>query len=153
MPYAAGAARTPVTRSAAPSKAGPPGAGRRPLAAGLLAAALCLAAAGAAADAFADASYDPVTDTLLVTLLYRGTNPVHRFTLQWGACTSRDANGVSHVAVEVLDSQWDDPALEDYSETVHLSLAGLPCRPAEVTLRTAPRFIYNVFVPAEQPEA
>lgn len=143
MPCAPGrAARTPVS-SGAPSKAGLP-------AAVLLAAAGCAVAPGAAADNFADARYDPATDSLVVTLLYRGTNPLHRFTLEWGACTSPDANGVSKVAAQVMDSQWDDPAMEDYSETVHLSLAGLPCRPAEVTLRTAPRFIYNVFVPAKQ---
>lgn len=136
-----------------PSEARSPGAGRRPLLAGLLLAGLWAAAPVAFADAFGDARYDPVTDSLLVTLLYRGTNPVHRFTLQWGACTSPDANGVSHVAAQVLDSEWDDPAMEDYSETVHLSLAGLPCRPAEVTLRTAPRFIINVFVPEKQDSA
>lgn len=135
------------------SEGGSPGARRRPLLAGLLALGLCSAAPGAAADDFGDARYDPATDTLLVTLLYRGTDPVHRFTLQWGTCTSPDANGVSHVAAEVLDSQWDDPALKDYSETVHLSLAGLPCRPAQVTLRTAPKFIINVFVPEKTPEA
>lgn len=108
----------------------------RPLLAGLLAVGLCSVVPDAAADAFADARYDTTTDTLVMTLLYRGTNPAHRFTLQWGACTSPDANGVSKVAAEVLDSQWDDPALEDYSETVHLSLAGLPCRPVQVMLRT-----------------
>ena len=86
----------------------------------------------------------------MVTLLYQGTTPDHRFSLQWGTCDPPDSSGAYQVAAEVLDSQWADPALDDYQKTVHLSLAGLPCRPAEVTLRTAPRFIINVYVPPKK---
>lgn len=52
------------------------------------------------------------------------------------------------VAADVLDSQWQDEDLRPYEKTVHFSLAGIPCRPAKVTLRSAPRFIYTVLIPA-----
>jgi hypothetical protein len=51
------------------------------------------------------------------------------------------------VAAQVLDSQWQDQALHPYQKTVRFSLADIPCRPAKVTLRTAPRFIYTVLIP------
>lgn len=125
----------------------------RRLEAVLLTLGLAVFAPTAWTDAFGNAYYDATTDSLVVTLLYRGTNPIHRFTLEWGHCTSPDADGLRHLAAQVLDSQWDDPAIHDYSEIVHLSLADIPCRPVEVTLRTAPRFIDNVFVPAKRPIA
>ena len=112
-----------------------------------LAVGLSLAAPLTLADAFAGAHYDSATDSLVVTLLYRGTNPNHQFTVKWGACTA-PVDGVKTIPVEVLDSQWLDAALHDYTKTVHLALDGIPCRPAEVTLRTAPRFEVTVFVPA-----
>jgi hypothetical protein len=52
------------------------------------------------------------------------------------------------VAADVLDSQWQDEDLRPYEKTVRFSLAGIPCRPAKVTLRTAPRFINTVLIPA-----
>jgi hypothetical protein len=48
---------------------------------------------------------------------------------------------------EVLDSQWQDEALRPFKKTVRFSLADIPCRPAKVTLRMAPRFIYTVLIP------
>jgi hypothetical protein len=119
----------------------------------LLALGLSLAAPGAGADAFDSAHYDPVTDSLVVTLLYSGTNPDHQFTLRWVTCSKPDANGVSEIAAEVLDSQWDDAAQQDFTKTVRFSLAALPCRPAEVTLRTPPRFIYTVYVPGKKADS
>lgn len=84
-----------------------------------------------------------------MTLFYRGTNPDHVFRLQWGACRPLgDTGSVSQIAAEVLDAQWNDAALHNYKRTVRFSLAGLRCRPAEVTLRTAPRFYYTLLVPA-----
>jgi hypothetical protein len=50
------------------------------------------------------------------------------------------------VAVEVLDDQWRDQAQREFKKTVRFSLADMPCRPAKVTLRTAPRFTYTVVI-------
>ncbi len=102
----------------------------------------------ALADNFAAAFYDRAKDALVVTMTYRGTNPNHTFSLQWGAC--KDTHGDSQHAIEaqVLDSQWQDAARRDYTQTAHFSLAGVSCRPAVVTLRSAPRFYYTVHIPA-----
>jgi hypothetical protein len=102
------------------------------------------------ADAFGGAYYDPATDSLVVTVLYSGTNPDHAFTLKWGSCGAPDTRGMSGLSADMLDQQWQDAALHDYSETIHFGLAGLPCRPAEITLHTAPRFFYTVFVPEKK---
>jgi hypothetical protein len=103
---------------------------------------------GAHADTFSKVYYDSRADQLVVTMIYRGTNPNHTFTLQWGQCQGVNGSNPQEVAVQVLDSQWQDEALRPYRRTVRFSLAGIPCRPAKVTLRTAPRFIYTVLIPA-----
>jgi hypothetical protein len=100
------------------------------------------------ADNFSKAYYDSRADQLVVAMIYRGTNPKHTFTLQWGQCQDVNGSNLHEVAVQVLDSQWQDEALRPYKKTVRFSLAGIPCRPAKVTLRTAPRFIYTVLIPA-----
>ena len=114
-----------------------------------LSALVCLLVASAVrADAFSGAYYDPRTDELVVTMIYQGTNPDHRFSVQWGKCQKLGMSGDVHqIAVEVLDSQWSDAASQNFTKTVRFSLAGLHCRPADVTLRTAPRFYYTVHVP------
>lgn len=116
----------------------------------ILAIGLASAAPSAVADAFASAHYDPATDSLVVTLLYRGTNPNHQFTLNWGTCSTSPKGRVNTIAAQVLDSQWQDAALHDYRMTVHFDLGAMPCRPAEVTLRTAPRFHITVHVPLRE---
>ena len=136
-----------MTASGAPSDRGGTRILRRFLIAALLAVGLAPVVPGADADSFGAARYDPTTDSLVVTILYGGTNPNHRFTLKWGTCTKPGNGEVSGIAADVLDSQWDDTALHDYSESVYLGLGDMPCRPAEVTLHTAPRFFYTVFVP------
>jgi hypothetical protein len=103
---------------------------------------------GSQADTFAKAYYDTRTDELVVSMIYGGTNSNHTFTLQWGQCQNVNGSKVHEVAAEVLDSQWQDQALRRYTKMVRFSLAGIPCRPAKVTLRTAPRFIYTVLIPA-----
>jgi NAD binding domain of 6-phosphogluconate dehydrogenase len=103
---------------------------------------------GAHGDNFSKAYYDSRADQLVVSMIYRGTNPKHTFTLQWGQCQGANGSNPQEVAVQVLDSQWQDEALRPYRKTVRFSLAGIPCRPAKVTLRTAPRFIYTVLIPA-----
>ena len=103
---------------------------------------------GSQADSFAKAYYDTRTDELVVSMIYGGTNSNHTFTLQWGQCQNVNGSKVHEVAAAVLDSQWQDQALRRYTKIVRFSLAGIPCRPARVTLRTAPRFIYTVLIPA-----
>ncbi len=100
------------------------------------------------ADTFANVHYDARTDELVATMIYRGTNPTHTFTLKWGTCPAPSDHGKPYeVAAEVLDGQWNDDAVQSFKETVRFSLADLACRPANVTLRTAPRFLYTIFVP------
>ena len=105
-------------------------------------------ALSAAADDFSKVYYDASTDELVVTMIYSGTNSDHAFSLHWGPCKEAIDGNTSEVEVEVLDSQWEDPARQDFKKTVRFDLTGLPCRPAKVTLRTAPRFIYSLMIPA-----
>jgi hypothetical protein len=104
---------------------------------------------GSHADSFSKAYYDARTDQLVVSMTYGGTNPNHTFSLQWGQCQNVNGGELHEVAAEVLDSQWQDQALHPYKKTVRFSLADIPCRPAKVTLRTAPRFIYTVLIPKQ----
>lgn len=101
------------------------------------------------ADSFQRVSYDPATDELVIVVAYRGTNPDHEFSLKWGPCIDRGDNRREIVA-ELLDQQSQDAARKDFRKTVRMSLGGMDCRPASVTLRTAPRFYYTLTVPARQ---
>jgi hypothetical protein len=104
---------------------------------------------GAFADNFADAHYDAATDELVVTMRYSGTNPDHNFSVQWGACTdSNDDSGVPRVDATIEDDQWRDAARELFKKTIRVSLAQLACRPAVLTIHTAPRFYYTLSIPA-----
>ncbi|HXW73887.1 MAG TPA: hypothetical protein VEK10_03645 [Steroidobacteraceae bacterium] len=81
-------------------------------------------------------------------MLYGGSNPDHQFSVQWGECQSAPDGGNLHqIAVEVIDSQWNDVAKQNYTKTVRFSLAGMSCRPATVTLRTAPRYEMTLQIP------
>lgn len=103
----------------------------------------------AQADNFIEAHYDARTDELVVTLRYRGTNPDHQFNVQWGTCQPATANPrLMQLAASVLDNQFEDVARTPFKKQVRFSLADIPCRPADVTLRTAPRFYYRVSIPA-----
>ncbi len=113
-----------------------------------------LAASNARADNFKSARYDPQRNQLIVVMVYRGTNPDHTFHLHWGECRPLDQDhGMWQVAVDVLDDQWNDAALNDYSHTLKFDLSHLRCRPARVTLRTAPRFYYTLTIPADTSSA
>lgn len=108
-------------------------------------------APGASADTFARVYYDRATDELVVTMHYRGTNPDHRFSLQWGACKPGSPGGGlpgAEVSGEVLDSQASDAARAPFTQTTRFDLSAMPCRPAKLTLRTAPRFLYVIQIPA-----
>ncbi len=72
-------------------------------------------------------SYDRQTDRLVVTMIYRGTNPNHHFSLKWGPCQASQSGGLPGATAEVLDDQYDDAAEQDFTKTVRLSLAGMPC--------------------------
>ena len=101
----------------------------------------------ALADNFSNVHYDARGDQLVVTMLYRGTNPNHTFSVKWGPCKDGKSGG-HEIEANVLDSQWQDAAKRNFKITTHFSLTALNCRPAKVTLRTAPRFRYTVQIPA-----
>jgi hypothetical protein len=105
--------------------------------------ALLAVARGAQADTFSRVLYDRTTDQLVVTMHYRGTNPNHQFSLQWGVCQAG-----AEVSATVLDSQASDAAHAPFDRTTRFDLTGMPCRPARLTLRTAPRFLYVIQIPA-----
>ncbi len=102
----------------------------------------------AQADNFASVYYDAASDQLVVTMTYRGTNRHHHFSLQWGRCHPSQNGNLNKVTANVLDDQWQDEEDNDFQKTTRFSLADMPCRPAKVTLRTAPHFLATVMVPA-----
>jgi hypothetical protein len=102
----------------------------------------------ARADNFSRVYFDAATDQLVVTMRYRGTNSDHVFTLQWGQCGQPQNGQLPEVAAEVLDSKALDAATKDFKTTTRFDLADLPCRPAKVTLRTAPHFYTSLVIPA-----
>jgi hypothetical protein len=107
-----------------------------------------LASSALQADSFSSAYYDSKRDELVVTMIYRGTNPDHEFSIQWGDCQTLGDGGTKHqIAAEVVDSQWNDTEQQTYTKTVRFALASVNCRPATVTLRTAPRFEYTLEIP------
>jgi hypothetical protein len=99
------------------------------------------------ADNFQKVSYDSSTDELVITVIYRGTNADHQFSVKWGPCADGD-DGRHTIVGELLDQQFQDAARKNYKKTVRIGLADLGCRPAVVTLRTAPRFFYTLAIPA-----
>jgi len=100
------------------------------------------------ADNFVRVRYDKQTDRLVVTMVYSGSNPNHNFSLKWGPCQANQSGNLPGATAEVLDDQYEDTAQQEFTKTVRLSLAGMPCsRPASVSLRTAPRFFYTLTIP------
>lgn len=114
------------------------------------AAAMTIGTAATAAN-FGPVRYDPQSNQLIVTMLYQGTTPNHHFSIQWGACRKLDdqLHGPGHqiIDVGVLDDQGDDAATNSYTEVVTVPLAGMPCRPATVTLWTPPHFTASIDIP------
>jgi hypothetical protein len=103
------------------------------------------------AASFGPVRYDPSTDELVVTMIYDGTNPDHHFSLEWGPCRKvdqKDQQAHQLIDLSILDDQWNDAATKSYTKTVRVPLATLSCRPATVTLRTAPDFYESVNIPA-----
>ena len=98
------------------------------------------------ADNFGTVHYDKKNDRLVITMRYRGTNPNHKFSLKWGQCEAKQSGNLPGVTVEVLDDQYEDPEQQDFKKTTYFSLTNLPCRPARLTLRSAPRFFYTLTI-------
>jgi hypothetical protein len=115
----------------------------------VLAASASLSPLPVQADNFAGARYDPVKDQLVVTMVYRGSNPDHVFSLHWGQCNDQQGADAPDLSVEILDSQWQDAAQRDFKKTTRFDLSDIPCRPAKVTIRSAPRFFYTVSIPGK----
>jgi len=116
----------------------------------LIAVAVAMAtnAASVMAASFGPVRYDPNSDQLIVTMIYDGTNPNHHFSIEWGPCRKLDQPAHQTIDVSILDDQWNDAATKTYTETVRVPLATLSCRPATVTLRTAPDFLTSLDIPA-----
>jgi hypothetical protein len=102
------------------------------------------------AASFGSVRYDPGSDQLIVTMIYDGTNANHHFSIQWGPCRKLEQpDQPGHqIDVNILDDQWNDAATKTFTETVKVPLATVSCRPATVTLRTAPDFIASLDIPA-----
>jgi hypothetical protein len=107
-----------------------------------------LIASAAHADNFSRVFYDTKSGQLVVTMRYSGTNPNHNFTLSWGACQTDPNSGANTVVADVQDDQFQDAAQQPYKKTTRFNLANMPCRPASLTLRTAPRFRYTLSIPS-----
>jgi|SRR5215469_5786042 len=118
---------------------------------GLIAAVMMTTATAAVmAASFGPVRYDPSGDELVVTMIYDGTNADHHFSIQWGPCRKVDQDHQAHQIIEasILDDQWNDAATKTYTQIVRVPLATLACRPATVTLRTAPDFYESLDIPA-----
>jgi hypothetical protein len=114
--------------------------------------ALCLTPHAGHADNFQKVSYDSSTDELVITVIYRGSNADHQFSVKWGPCVDGD-DGRHTIVGELLDQQFQDAARRNYKKTVRIGMANSACRPAVVTLRTAPRFYYTLAIPASATQA
>lgn len=103
----------------------------------------------ASADNFGSHYYDRATDQLVVTMLYGGTNPNHKFTLKWGRCEIDESGRSLPVATaDVLDDQFNDIEQQQYAIVTRFSLADMPCpRPARVGFWTAPGFSFDLVIP------
>ena len=99
------------------------------------------------------AHYDPETDEIVARIAYRGTNPDHEFSLRWDGCKPlQNASVPYQIGAQVIDSQWDDRAQQDFNKTVRFALKSLTCRPARVSLHSAAGFVQTLDVP-ESPAA
>ena len=110
---------------------------------------LCLAGATGRADEIQSIAYDAATDELVIKVNYSGTNPDHQFTMNWGECQTKDDNQ-RELFGDLIDQQGSDAARQDFQKTVRISVADVDCRPAMVTIRTAPRFLATVRIPARR---
>lgn len=117
----------------------------------IFAAAMVVPTAAVMAANFGPVHYDAEGNQLIVTMMYEGTNPNHHFSIQWGRCRKHidqlNEPARNIIDVGILDDQGNDEAMKSYTEVVKVSLAGLSCRPATVTLWTPPHFTTSIDVP------
>jgi hypothetical protein len=111
----------------------------------------CLAAllyvAPAAAISVTALTYDPSKDQLVMTIVYRGTNPDHRFKVQWDKCSRLDEERMQILGL-LVDDQPNDLARQEFTRPLRIALRDFSCRPAKVTIRTSAGFFTSVDVPA-----
>jgi len=109
--------------------------------------ALAILPAIAPAQTLLEAAYEPAGDQLIVTIAYQGTHPDHVFALDWEACR-KAADGRQTAVARIIDKDGKDVARQDFRVERRFDLAGLACRPADVTLRLGPVSNRTVSVPA-----
>ena len=116
-----------------------------------LAVMMMTAATTARADVFGSVHYDPKNDQIIVTVIYHGTNPNHHFSIQWGRChrLHDHLQGPARKIINlgILDNQGNDAAIKRYTRIVRVSLAGVTCRPATVTLWMPPHQYTRLDIP------
>ncbi len=124
-------------------------AGARPEAriAGLLCALGMGVSVPASAQNIVNLAYDAATNQLVATIAYQGTNPNHKFKLDWGPCETLYGAVPNAASAEVTDEQWTDIAERDFTVHARFALGGFPCRPALVTLRIGQRVTRTTLVP------
>jgi hypothetical protein len=94
-------------------------------------------------------SYESNTDELLLKVAYRGTHDKHTFSLAWDECHDYAFAGAKYqLMANLVDSEPNDKAEREFTQDLRFSLAGIECRPAKVTIRTAPGFNRTIVVPA-----
>lgn len=91
--------------------------------------------------------YDAKKDQLIMQIAYRGTNEDHRFSVQWTECRRLDDER-SQILGNLIDSQANDRALEEFKQVFKVDLSAFSCRPAKVTIRTSVGMFTSVDVPA-----
>lgn len=119
------------------------------------AAVMATATTAVLADNFGPVRYDPAHDQLVIVMVYRGTNPNHHFSIQWGPCQKLDQPGepAHQIAVNILDDQGNDAAKTNYTKTVRVPLKAISCRPARVSVWTPPHFFRSIDIPSRPHDA
>jgi hypothetical protein len=92
-------------------------------------------------------TYDAAENQLVMKIAYRGTNPDHKFSVRWDACKRLD-DSRAQILGQLLDSQPNDLAREEFTQEFKLDLEDFSCRPSEVTIRTSAGFFMSVNLPA-----
>ena len=108
---------------------------------------LALISGPAAAADLLSATYDASDDAIVATIAYEGMTDGHRFSVDWDACDT-SVGTPAQVAGRLTDRLSNEPGEKPFQVNARISLAGLACRPAQVTLRLGRVSHKQVFVPA-----
>lgn len=92
-------------------------------------------------------TYDAAEDQLILLIAYRGTNPDHKFSVEWTECKRLDDER-SEILGLLVDNQPDDLARQEFTQVLKVDLTSFTCRPSKVTIRTSAGFFTSVDVPA-----